>query len=410
MKKSFLRIMSFLLILVLALSLYSCDDTQNGDISNSTTTAATTTATTPKADEDDYTAQITSIKNIVIIIGDGMGIEHITAGEMFCDEDFAFTNWQYVSVNTDSVKTSGQGPVLTDSAAAGTALATGMLTVNGYIGKDHTGYDVETILDAAKELKKATGVVTTDTLYGATPSAFSAHSISRSDSNTIISSQLESGVDLLCGHIDSKCTSRVDEIEDAGYEYCEDFDYVDESLSADKVYWQFSLGGVDAEVELCDVTVKALDFLDQDKDGFVLMIEQAHIDKYSHNNQFREVAESVSSLNDTVNAVLDWLGDRTDTAVLVTADHETGGLTVSSEKRYSKVNTDGENDIYYNFSSDDHTNSKVGLFVYAIKVDFSEFEYYTSQHLIKNIDVYNLMFNILGEPLRYGIWRKKVAE
>ena len=107
MKKSFLRIMSFLLILVLALSLYSCDDTQNGDIANSTTTAATTTATTPKADEDDYTAQITSIKNIVIIIGDGMGIEHITAGEMFCDEDFAFTNWQYVSVNTDSVKTSG---------------------------------------------------------------------------------------------------------------------------------------------------------------------------------------------------------------------------------------------------------------------------------------------------------------
>ena len=407
MKRSFFRMTSFLLILVLVLSLYSCDEINNGDANNGevTTTAATTTATTPKPDAGNQVAKKEEIKNIVIIIGDGMGIEHITAGEMFCDDDFAFTNWQYTSVNTDSVKNTGKGPVLTDSAAAGTALATGTLTVNGYIGKDHTGDDVETILDFAKSLDKATGVVTTDTIFGATPSAFSGHSISRSDSNTIILSQLESDVDLLCGHIDSKCTSRVDEIEDAGYEYCDDFDNVDETLEAKKAYWQFSLGGVDADVELCDATVKALEFLDQDKDGFVLMIEQAHIDKYSHNGQFSEMAQSMSSLNDTVDAVLDWLGDRTDTAVLVTADHETGGLTVSSENRYSKLCTDGENNIYYNWSTGDHTNSKVGLFVYGIKVDFSEFDYYGSQHLIKNIDVYNLMYNVLDDPDEYWCFK-----
>lgn len=404
MKKSFLRMMSFLLILILALSLYSCDDTQDTDIGNgttATTTLITTQGTTTKPSGE--TLKKSEIKNIIIIIGDGMGIEHIAAGEMFCDEDFAFTNWQYTSVNTDSVKNTGLGPVLTDSAAAGTALATGTLTVNGYIGKDHKGQDVETILDVAKSLDKATGVVTTDTLFGATPSAFSGHSISRSDSTTIISSQLESDVDLLCGHIDSKCTSRADEIEDAGYDYCDNFNKVDDTLESNKAYWQFSLGGVDADVELCDVTVKALEFLDQDNDGFVLMVEQAHVDKYSHDNKFKEAAQSVLSLNDTVDAILEWLGDRTDTAILVTADHETGGLSVSLENRYSKVNKDGENNIYYNWSTGDHTNSKVGLFVYGISVDFSEFEYYGSQHLIKNIDVFNLMYNVLDDPDEYSI-------
>ena len=99
---------------------------------------------------------------------------------------------------------------------------------------------------------------------------------------------------------------------------------------------------------------------------------------------------------------MDWMGDRTDTAVLVTADHETGGLTVSSQNRYTKSFIDKNTRIYYNFASGDHTNSKVGLFVYGVKVDFSEFGYYGSQHLIKNIDVYNLMFNILEDPDDYS--------
>ncbi len=109
------------------------------------------------------------------------------------------------------------------------------------------------------------------------------------------------------------------------------------------------------------------------------------------------MVDSMISLNDTVEAILDWLGDRTDTAILITADHETGGLNVSCDKMFSK-SFDG---IYYNWSSAGHTNSKVGLFVYGIEVDFSEFDYYSSQHIIKNIDVYNLMYNILDDPDGY---------
>ncbi len=279
MKKRFCRIISCLLIALMMLSLFSCAKGSENPVSSSSTTLITTAATTTGDKPADKTKN--EIKNIILIIGDGMGIEHISAGEMYQGEDFEFTSWQYTSVNTDSVNTGGHGPVLTDSAAAGTALATGNLTVNGYIGMNHMGDEVETILDEALAEDKATGVVTTDTLYGATPSAFSAHNLSRSASDALVLSQLESDVDLLCGHIDSKCTSRKSQIEQAGYEYCDDFSNIDDTLSASKAYWQFSLGGMEATTELCDVSVKALEFLDKDEDGFVLMIEQAHIDKYS---------------------------------------------------------------------------------------------------------------------------------
>lgn len=396
MKKSFFRAISFLLIAVMMLSMFSCgrgDDVSGENPYSSTSTLITTSSNSGNG--GDVVKE--EIKNIILIIGDGMGIEHISAGELFEGKNFEFTNWQYTSVNTDSVTTAGQAAVLTDSAAAGTALATGSLTVNGRIGIDHKGNEVDTILDEALANDKATGVVTTDTLFGATPSAFSAHNLSRNASDALVLSQLKSGVDLLCGHIDSKCTSRKNEIEDAGYEYCDNFSNIDDTLSADKAYWQFSLAGTTATTELCDVAVKALDFLDKDEDGFVLMIEQAYIDKYSHNNDFAGMVDSMVSLNDTVDAILEWLGDRTDTAILITADHETGGLTVSSDKLFSK----SHGGVYYKWSKTDHTNSKVGLFVYGIEVDFSEFDYYGSQHLIKNIDVYNLMYNILDDPDGY---------
>ncbi len=339
-----------------------------------------------------------AVKNVIIIIGDGMGLEQIAAGELVSEKDFSFTNWQRTSVNTDSVNTNGIAPVLTDSAAGGTALATGNLTVNGYVGKNFNGEDVETILDRAKkDHGKATGVVTTDTLYGATPSAFSAHSKSRDNSDEIIQSQIESDVDLLCGTTDSKCVFKQLDIIAAGYNYCDDIANVGECMSADKTYWQFDMAGTDADVELKDAAVNALDYLDQDEDGFVLMIEQAHIDKYSHSNDFEGMAKSAVSLNDTVEAILEWLGNRNDTAIVITADHETGGLTVGGQSYYPKTyETEDGRTVYYKWSTTSHTNSKVGAFVYGYEADFSKYDYYSSEHLIKNTDVYRLMLDMLN--------------
>ena len=185
MKKNLSRILAIILVAIMSLSLFACDDTfdkSSNNLESGATTAATTVATTAADPDPDLTPDPTpnptpdptpdpnngdnndpkEIKNIILIIGDGMGLEHISAGQLYVGKKFAFTDWQFTNVNTDSVDTSGKGSVLTDSAASGTALATGHLTVNNYIGKNHLGTNVTTILDAALALNKSTGVVTTD--------------------------------------------------------------------------------------------------------------------------------------------------------------------------------------------------------------------------------------------------------
>ena len=375
------------------------------------TTPETDPETDPATDPEETTPEIDpdtepqEIKNLILVIGDGMGLDHIAAGELTYGKDFGFADWDFVTVNTDSVYANGYGPVLTDSAASGTALATGHLTVNGYIGKDHNQVDVQTILDYAKSLGKATGVLTTDSLLGATPAAFSAHSRSRSNAQEIANSQIYSGVDLLGGATDSTCTALISQIEDQGYYYIDTFDNIDRAARKQKTYWQLDMAGTDADVQLEHAVYYALKMLSRNDEGFVLILEQAHIDKYSHSNDFANMAHSVNSLNNTVEVILEWMGERTDTAVLITADHETGGLSVSAQKgAYTKsyVNKSGEV-IYYDWSSTNHTKSKVGLFTYGITTpDYSKFSYYGSPFTIKNIDVFNLMKDILDNPEAYN--------
>ena len=339
------------------------------------------------------------IRNVILIIGDGMGLEHISAAQMSDGARFRFPEWQYFSVDSDSVNADGSGAILTDSAASGTALATGHLTVNGYVGKNVAGADVPTVMDEAKRLGKATGIVTTDSLYGATPAAFSAHVLSRTDYEAIVASQLSSGVDLLCGDADALCIGQADAIEAAGYRYCDSLAKANESATnASRAYWQLSLGGTQAAVKLSEATAIALDFLSRDEDGFCLMVEQAHIDKYSHSNSFSDVVECVSDLNDTVNAVLAWLGGRTDTAIIVTADHETGGLSVSRQDRFASVYEGANGAVYYEFSSQDHTNANVGAFVLGVTVKPEEYSY-GSAVLIKNADVYHILCDVMNRRL-----------
>jgi len=96
--------------------------------------------------------QKTEIKNVIIVIGDGMGLAQIEAGEIYENKNYFFKSWHNVMVNTDSIN--GNSYTLTDSAAGGTAIATGTLTKNGYVGKTPQGNDLETVLDIAKSLNK----------------------------------------------------------------------------------------------------------------------------------------------------------------------------------------------------------------------------------------------------------------
>ena len=406
MKKLTAKILLVCILLLQSVLLIGCIETDSPSAGEPaavilpTETEQTVTNTSP-----------TPIKNVILIIGDGMGLDHIAAGQMMYQKQYAFTNWQFATSNTDSAYNTGKVDVTTatDSAAGATALASGQLAYRQTVGKDYAGKDVTTILDKARALGKATGIVTTDTLYGATPASFSAHVASRYDSSGIVSSQLQSGVNLLCGHIDSECTSKKSMIQSRGYSYYDNLSNVDMAEVGSKTYWQLDLGGSGAKVPLKDATVKALEFLDRDADGFAMMIEQAHVDKYAHNGDLKNTAWAVNSLNDTVDAILAWLGDRKDTAIVITADHETGGLSVSYENRYSKSMQSVARDadgylrkIYYYYGSNDHTAAKVGVFVYGVKADFAKFSYYGSQHTIKNTNIYDLLVDILEHPADYA--------
>lgn len=340
------------------------------------------------------------IRNIILIIGDGMGLEQIEAGELAKGEAFVFHDWQQTTANTNSLDSDGHATKVTDSAAGGTALATGTLTTNRFVGRDGDGKDLQTILDHAQTYGKATGVISTDSIHGATPSSFSGHASDREDTATILYTQLESGIDLLCANASSDAANMESFIKKAGYDYCTSFNKASESAQNEKVYWQFKMAGTSASDKLEKVVPVCLDFLAKDSDGFVVMIEQGHIDKYCHNNEIEGAQLMANSLNNTVEAILEWLGDRNDTAIIITADHETGALKVSPERDYIDSYSFNGNKFYYMFNSDGHSDTPVGVFVYGFEADFTPYYLDDTNTVIKNTSVFEIMLDLLENPVR----------
>ena len=340
------------------------------------------------------------IRNIIIIIGDGMGDAQLDSGELGMGKEYAFRSWQSTHSDTNSLDSAAQATKITDSAAGGTALSTGTLTINKYLGKDKDGNDLETILDHAKEYGKATGVVTTDAITGATPASYSAHCVDREDTQTILYTQVESNVDLLCANKTSEATEMKSFFEKAGYNYCDMFSNIKNTLSSEKAFWQFNMAGIGATDKLEKVVPYALDFLDKDEDGFVMMIEQAHIDKYCHSNEIDGTLLMADSLNNTVEAILAWLGDRNDTAIIITADHETGALQVSADTRLASSFSANGNKFFYAYGSENHSDTPVPVYVYGFVADFTPYYIDNSQNVIKNISVFKIMLDLLENPIR----------
>lgn len=355
------------------------------------TTAAPTTEPQPEG-----------IRNIILIIGDGTGDAQLEAGELASGKTYCFRDWQHTHANTDSLHSDGTVGKLTDSAASGTALATGQLTYNGKVGQPYNSTEqLKTILDYAKEHGKATGVVSTDTMHGATPASFSGHAAERTDSQTILYSQLESGIDLLCATYDADAGSLKSFITGAGYSFTDFSSKISGTMEAEKVYWLLDMDGSNPPDKLEKIVPKALEYLSKDEDGFVMMIEQAHIDKYCHSNEIEGAQMCSNSLNNTVQAILNWLGDRNDTVILITADHETGGLSVSREDIYEHHYTSPQgNTLYYQFTTTGHTQTPVSVYFYGFEADLEPHYINEEKTLIKNTSVFTIMLDLLENPIR----------
>ena len=268
-------------------------------------------------------------KNCIYLIGDGMGLNHtklfetLSAASLsaYSDGEDVFygsmlPNFGYISTNSLSG--------ITDSAAAATALASGYKTLNGYVGKDKDGNDTRTLTEIAIALGKSTAVLSTDVITGATPAAFTAHTASRDDTAGILAAQqtLASthGTILLGG-------------------YGEDYS---ENAIKNRVERDF---------------LDTLAELSKNEKGFFLMYEEAHFDKHSHENDLEDTFRAALRFNQIIACAMEYAFYNPDTVVIITADHETGGLTRS------------EDESTFLYTTTQHTNSYVPFYAFGAMME-----------------------------------------
>lgn len=291
-------------------------------------------------------------KNVILVIGDGMGENHIlNAIDFYNLETPAFMEDRVAYLNTNSLDG------ITDSAAGGTALSTGTKVHNSNVAQLDKN-DLKQITSIAQEEKMKTGVITTDVLSGATPASFSAHASARTDGTNIRKTQATSGIDLLLGRYTSEYTNRSDLFTDNGYTFVKNEIDLFAAKEAEKLVGVLPLidseyiSGNEENFQLKEMTQFAVEYLENDN-GFFLMIEGAYIDKHSHNNSFDFAMAETRSLIDVIDYLYEYAADG-ETAVFITADHETGGLMRARDK-------DDCNGWLY--ASQDHTATPVPLYV-----------------------------------------------
>ena len=297
-----------------------------------------------------------NIKNVIYLIGDGMGFNHLEKTKLERETTLVMDTFEIQG----SSMTRSFNKKVTDSAAGGTALATGIRTANGAVGvynldKKARYSQPKNITELCMERGMLTGVVTTDATTGATPSSFSAHESDRDNTAELTADQFVSGINLIWGTANDVATKS--DAEAAGYEYITTYSEMMALEEGSYSYAQFTnslwtLEQSDKKTPTLEqMSMKAIDILDDTDEGFFLMIEGGHIDKHSHNNLSEEMTEALWEFDKTIEAVLEYAKADGETLVVITADHETGAIT-----------PDGDG---YIFTSGDHSKADVPVFVYG---------------------------------------------
>ena len=309
-------------------------------------------------------------KNIILLIGDGMGIAQITAGKIVKGQ-LNLDEFKHLGL----IMTHSQDALVTDSAAAATAIATGYKTYNGAVAVSSDGTPLKTITEYAQEANKATGLVVSSAITHATPAVFAAHVDSRKKHAVIAEQMAKSNIDVLFG---------------GGWEYFvpnttpgskrPDHKNLLAELAQSSTVIQtqeefYALGDVDSVVGLFskkhlrkadkripglpDLTKKALEILSKNKNGFFLMVEGSQIDWAGHDNNQDDIITEIIDFDDTIGVALDFAKKNTQTLIVVTSDHETGGFAIHEGSIKEKQVTESE------FTGTIHTAEMVPVFAYG---------------------------------------------
>lgn len=284
-------------------------------------------------------------KNIVIMIGDGMGPSYTSAYRYYKDnpdtEEVEQTVFDRLLVGMASTYPASVSGYVTDSAAAATALATGVKSYNGAISVDTQKQPLPTILEKAKSLGLSTGVAVTSQINHATPAAFLSHNESRKNYDALALSYLDTNADVFLGggqkffppELLAQFTAK-------GYQHITRFDDL-ASITQPKVLGLFAevqlpwaIDEKDAK-KLSTLTQKALSLLSQNEQGFVLLVEGSLIDWAGHNNDIAAAMGEMDEFANTIEVVEQFVRQNPDTLMVITADHNTGGLSIGVDGHYN---------------------------------------------------------------------------
>lgn len=340
------------------------------------------------------------IKNVIIVIGDGMGPQALgllnsyvkyAPESIYKDKGRVSTMEKVLNDGTVGYAYHEAANVLvTDSAASATQIATGKRALSETIGIDQYGNKAETILEKAKKLGKTTGLVSDTRITHATPAAFAAHQTHRSKENAIAVELLENEVDVMFagglrywipkeasdkksdihkklkeqthGAIKIKSKRKdsrnlLNEAEAKGYKLAFTKQEM-EAAQGDKLLGLFAYSAIPYRIDmnpddakrttpqLKEMAVKAIDVLSKNEKGFFLMVESGLIDWTEHDNDAGAMLHELIRFDQTLEAIYAWAKGRDDTLLIVTADHETGGFSFSYSRKDLPEATDFPGETY----------------------------------------------------------------
>lgn len=357
-------------------------------------------------------------KNVIIFIGDGMGTSHrdlVRYATVGAENQLAMDSMPYAGRS----ETSPLDPeaFVTDSAAGGTAIATGVKTFNGAVGIDADKNPVPSVLERARRTGKATGLVTDSQVTDATPASFGAHIADRDKQSEIARQYIEdSKPDVILGggedfwypegdagvypdepkaDPEEKSASTegdlVRKAQDSGYDYVTDAAELETAggprllgLFANEEMFQQAPEGegavYDPVVPLPDMTRKAIEVLSQDPDGFFLMVEEEGIDEMAHQSNAELVIKAGQQLDEAVKVGQSYAADDPDTLVIVAADHETGSLAIEDTNEI-------QSDPAYPNESGEGRTSEDGPFQVAASDKKFLVDWTTTNHTAEDVPV-----------------------
>lgn len=326
-------------------------------------------------------------KNVIMMIGDGMGVTAVFAGLTANGGHLFLDNFKQIGFS----KTQSSDNYITDSAAGGTALSSGIKTYNGAIGVNPDTVAVKTILEMAEDKGMSTGLVSTSAITHATPASYIAHQGSRGSYEDIAADFLKTDIDVFIGGGYKHFAERADkrdltvDLKQKGYQVLRNMDDIYNVKTG-------KLAGLTAEehndpypkrvMSLPRSTETALNILSQNKKGFLIMIEGSQIDWGGHQNNTGYLVREMLDFDQAIGKALEFAANDGETLIVVTADHETGGLALTGGNMQTGM-------VKGAFSTGDHTSVMVPVFAYGPGA-----ENFTG--IMENTDIAKNIMKLLG--------------